>query len=137
MRVVIDTNLWLSGLMLPGSVPGHIVRAASTAQITAVLSEPMLQVLRLALHYRRVRPRIPLSDEELERYLAELRYIAEIVDIAGSTARVPRDRRDDIVLATYLASAADCLLTGDDDLLSLRPGHSVLTAREFYDQHLR
>ena len=27
MRVVIDTNLWLSGLMLPGSVPGHIVRA--------------------------------------------------------------------------------------------------------------
>ena len=31
MRVVIDTNVWLSGLMLPGSVPGHIVRAASVA----------------------------------------------------------------------------------------------------------
>jgi putative PIN family toxin of toxin-antitoxin system len=137
MRVVIDTNLWLSGLMLPGSVPGHIVRAASMAQITAVLSEPMLQELRRALHYRRIRPRIALSDEELERYLAELHYIAEMVDIAGSTARVPRDGRDDIVLATYLASGADYLLTGDDDLLSLRPDHSILTAREFYDQHLR
>jgi putative PIN family toxin of toxin-antitoxin system len=137
MRVVIDTNLWLSGLMLPGSVPGHIVRAASMAQFTAVLSEPMLQELRLALHYRRVRPRTALSDDELERYLAELRYIAEMVDIAGSTARVPRDRRDDFVLATYLTSGADCLLTGDEDLLSLRPHHSILTAREFYDQHLR
>ena len=137
MRVVIDTNLWLSGLMLPGSVPGHIVRAASMAQITAVLSEPMLQELRLALHYRRIRPRIALSDEELERYLAELHYMAEVVDITGSTARVPRDRRDDIVLATWLASGADYLLTGDEDLLSLRPEHAILTAREFYDQHLR
>ena len=137
MRVVIDTNLWLSGLMLPASVPGHIVRAASTAAITAVLSEPLIQELRLALHYRRVRPRIPISDEELERYLAELHYIAEIVDIGGSAASVPRDRRDDMVLATYLASGADYLLTGDDDLLALRSHHAILTAREFYDQHLR
>jgi putative PIN family toxin of toxin-antitoxin system len=137
MRVVIDTNLWLSGLMLPNSVPGHIVRSASMTQIVAVMSEAMLQGLRLALHYRRIRPRIALSDEELERYLAELHYIAEIVDIAGSTARVPRDRRDDIVLATYLVSGADYLLTGDDDLLSLRPDYAILTAREFYDQHLR
>ena len=137
MRVVIDTNLWLSGLMLPGSVPGHIVRAASTADITAVLSEAMLQELRLALHYRHVRSRISLSDEELERYLAELHYSAEIVDISRTTARVPRDRRDDIVLATYLASRADYLLTGDADLLALRTDHAILTAREFYDQHLR
>ena len=137
MRVVIDTNLWLSGLMLPASVPGHIVRAASTAAITAVLSAPMIQELRLALHYRRVRPRILLSNEELERYLAELHYVAEIVDIGGTAARVPRDRRDDMVLATYLASRADYLLTGDDDLLALRPDHTILTAREFYDQHLR
>ena len=137
MRVVIDTNLWLSGLMVPGSVPGHIVRAASTAEITAVLSEPMLQELRLALRYRRVRPRIPLSDEELERYLAELHYVAEIVDISRTTARVPRDRRDDKVLATYLASRADYLLTGDADLLALRPDNAILTGREFYEQHLR
>ena len=137
MRVVIDTNLWLSGLMLPGSVPGQIVRAASTAEITAVLSEPILEELRLALTYRRVRPRIRLSDAELERYLAELHYVAEIVDVGGTAARVPRDRRDDIVLATFVASGADYLLTGDDDLLALRPDHSILTAREFYDQHLR
>ena len=136
MRVVIDTNVWMSGLMLPGSVPGRIVRAASMAQVTAVLSEPLLQELRLALQYRRIRPRIALSDEELERFLAELRYVAEMVDISGSRAQVPRDRNDDMVLATFLASGADFLLTGDEDLLSLRPDYSILTAREFHDQHL-
>ena len=137
MRVVIDTNIWLSGLMLPASIPGHIGRAASTADITAVLSEPMLQELRLALDYPRVRARIPVSDEELEPYLAELRFIGEIVDPSGTTARVPRDRRGDIVLATYLASRADYLLTGDADLLALRPDNAILTGREFYEQHLR
>lgn len=97
----------------------------------------MLQELRLALHYRGVRRRIALSDVELERYFAELRYINEMVGIVGSKARVPRDRRDDIVLATYIAGGAEYLLTGDDDLLSFRPDHSILTAHEFYEQHLR
>lgn len=137
MRVVVDTNIWLSGLLLPASVPGRIVRAASTAEVAMVLSEPLLRELRLALNYPRIRSRLPLSDAELERYLAELQYIAEIVDIGGTAARVPRDRRDDMVLATLLVSGADHLLTGDRDLLALRASHPILTAREFYEQHLR
>ena len=137
MRVVVDTNIWLSGLLLPSGVPGRIVRAASTAELALVLSEPLLQELRLALNYPRIRSRLPLSDRELERYLTELQYIAEIVDISGSVARVPRDRRDDMVLATFLVSGADNLLTGDQDLLALRSDYPILTAREFYDLHLR
>lgn len=137
MRVVIDTNLWLSGLMLPASVPGHIVRVAFEGTITAVLSEPLWEELRLALAYPKVRRRIRLTDDEIARYLAELRYMTEPVDIAGTRVRVPRDRRDDIVLATFLASRADALLTGDADLLELADRHRILTARQFYDEHLR
>jgi putative PIN family toxin of toxin-antitoxin system len=137
MRVVIDTNVWLSGLMLPRSVPGHVVRAASSAGITAVSSEPMLEELRLALNYRKLRPRIPLPDSELERYLTELRYLVEMVEIGSTRSRVPRDRGDDIILATFVASQADYLLSGDADLLSLRDEYPVLAPREFYDQHLR
>lgn len=50
MRVVIDNNLWLLGLMLPASPPGWIVRAASTGDLTVVLSEQLPAGLRLALH---------------------------------------------------------------------------------------
>ncbi|MCU0974794.1 MAG: putative toxin-antitoxin system toxin component, PIN family [Steroidobacteraceae bacterium] len=137
MRVVIDTNLWLSGLMLPASVPGHIVRAAAGATITAVLSEPLWEELRLALAYPKVRRRIRLTDDELARYLAELRYMTEPVDIAGVRVRVPRDRGDDVVLATLLASRADYLLTGDRDLLDLADRHPIVTARQFHDEYLR
>jgi putative PIN family toxin of toxin-antitoxin system len=137
MRVVIDTNIWLSGLMLPAGVPGQIVRAALTGEFIAVMSEALRGEVGVALHYPKVRRRILLADEDLQRFLAELRYTTELVDIAGAKARVPRDRGDDIVLATFVASHADYLLSGDADLLALRPKVPVLTAREFYDQHLR
>lgn len=102
-----------------------------------MLSGPLLQEIRLALNYPRIRQRLRLLDDELERFLTELQYIAEIVDISRRAARVPRDRSDDMVLATFLANGADRLLTGDKDLLALRPAHTILTPREFHEQHLR
>ena len=110
---------------------------ALTAEIIAVLSERMIQELRRAMDYRRIRPRIRLTDEELQMLPCRAALRFRDRRYQRGTVRVPRDRRDDIVLATYLASRADCLLTGDADLLALRPPHAILTAREFYDQHLR
>ncbi|MCU0759630.1 MAG: putative toxin-antitoxin system toxin component, PIN family [Steroidobacteraceae bacterium] len=89
------------------------------------------------MQYPKVRKRVALGDAQLWRFVAELRYLTEVVDIRGVVARVPKDRRDDMFLATSLASSADCLVTGDRDLLKLAPDHPVLTAREFCDQYLR
>jgi len=137
MRLVLDTNIWLSGLMLPESIPGQILRAVRTARLVAVMSAPLSAEIALALTYRKVRTRIALSDEELARFVAELQYITDFVTITGSTAKVPRDRRDDIVLATFVAGSADYLITGDADLLELADRYPILTARAFHDQFLR
>jgi putative PIN family toxin of toxin-antitoxin system len=136
MRVVIDTNLWLSGLMLPSSIPGLIVRSALEGQFVAISSVPLFAEMAAALNYPKVRRRIALCDEDLQRFLAELRFMTELVDITGVKARVPRDRRDDVVLATFVAGRADYLLSGDADLLALRPRVPVMTAREFHTSHL-
>jgi putative PIN family toxin of toxin-antitoxin system len=136
MRIVIDTNVLLSGLMLPASIPGHVVRAALTGDVSCVSSEELHAELSRALFYPRVRSRVRLADEELQRFLAELRYVVEFVDIGRARVHVPRDRGDDAVLGTFVASRAEYLVSGDDDLLSLRPRYAVLTAREFYERHL-
>jgi predicted nucleic acid-binding protein len=60
-----------------------------------------------------------------------LRFKADIVDTGTEKAGVPRDPGDDPVLATLLAADADCLVSGDGDLLALRDRFPILTPAEF------
>jgi len=45
---------------------------------------------------------------------------------------VPRDANDVPVLAAFIASSADCLVSGDQDLLALCDDYAIETAAEFY-----
>jgi putative PIN family toxin of toxin-antitoxin system len=136
MRIVIDTNVFVSGLMLPASVPGRILAAATAGGVEMVLCEAILEEIRAALNYPKVRKRISLTDQELDRYVQALRFTADVVDPAGVDARVPKDRNDDVILATLIVSKADWLITGDAALLALRDRYPIVTASEFAARHL-
>ena len=131
MRAVIDTNVFISGLMLPSSTPGRILGAWRTGHFSLVLSESMLTEVSTVLRYPKIQKRIVWDDDTISRYLTLLRFEAEIADIQRTIARVPRDAKDNMVLATLLASEADCLVTGDLDLLVLADAYSILTPADF------
>lgn len=131
MRAVIDTNVFISGLMLPSSTPGRILGAWRTGHFSLVLSEPMLTEISAVLRYPKIQKRIVWDDDTISRYLTLLRFEAEIVDIQRRTARVPRDAKDNMVLATLLAGEANCLVTGDLDLLALADAYAILTPADF------
>jgi putative PIN family toxin of toxin-antitoxin system len=136
MRVVIDTNVFVSGLMLPASVPGKILAVANAGGFQIVLSEPMLEEISAALHYPKVRKRIALSDDEIDRYVQALRFTADVVDPANLTVQVPGDRDDDVILATLVAATADWLITGDAALFALADRYPIVTPADFSAQHL-
>jgi uncharacterized protein len=136
MRVVIDTNVFVSGLMLPASVPGRILAAAIAGGFEIVLCEAVLEEIGAALRYPKVRKRIALSDEELDRYVQALRFIADVVDPAGETVSVPGHRDDDVILAILLVAKADWLVTGDTALLALADKYPIATPAEFAARHL-
>ena len=136
MRVVVDTNVFVSGLMLPASVPGRILAAANAGGFEIVLSEPILEEISTALHYPKVRKRIALSDEDLLRYVQALRFTAEIVDPANVAVQVLGDRDDDVILATWVAGKADWLVTGDAALLALADRYPIVGPAVFAARHL-
>ena len=136
MRVVIDTNVFVSGLMFPASIPCRILSVAISGSIGFALCEGMLDEIGLALHYPKVRKRIGLSDDELERYLQALRFMTDFVDPVGIVVEVPGDRDDDMILATAIAARADWLITGDSALLALASRYPILTPAEFAARHL-
>ena len=131
MRAVIDSNVFVSGLMLPKSTPGRIINAWRSGHFSLVLSEPMLAEISTVLSYPKIRKRIDWNDDAISRYVMLLRFEAEIFDIRKTTAHVPRDAKDKMVLATLLASKADCLVTGDADLLALAGTYPILTPADF------
>jgi putative PIN family toxin of toxin-antitoxin system len=113
-------------------MPGRIVAAWRGAQFELAMSEPLLDEVGRVLSYPKIQGRLRWGGDEIARFLLLLRFKADIVDIANEHAGVPRDPGDDPVLATSLLAAdADCLVSGDGDLLALRDRYPILTTAEF------
>ncbi|MBI4664899.1 MAG: putative toxin-antitoxin system toxin component, PIN family [Nitrospinae bacterium] len=131
MKVVLDTNVLLSGLILPQSIPGQIINAWRKSKFDLVLSEPLLEEIGRALRYPKISNRLKWDGGKISLFLELLRLHAQLADISGINARVPRDPQDNHVLATMLAGHADVIVTGDAHLLYLKDEYPILTPREF------
>ena len=120
-RVVVDTNVLLSRLLVPGSAPAQAVRrAVDQGQILA--SEATLEELADVLS----RPKFDryLTVSERQQFLRLFMRIAQWVPILHPV-QACRDPRDDKFLALAVNGEAGVIITGDQDLLVLDPFHDV------------
>jgi putative PIN family toxin of toxin-antitoxin system len=131
VKVVLDTNVLLSGLMFPDGAPGRVVAAWREARFDLVISVHQLAEIGRALAYPRIRRVLDWDDGRIEQFIRQLYIRAQIVDLDAISVEVPADPDDAPILATLLATKADVLITGDGDLLSLRDRYSILTPAEF------
>ena len=132
LRVVLDTNVLVSGFAYPGSVPGRIVATWRQGGLNVVLSHYILDELV------RVLPRlnrIQMTSGEIRELADSLMFLAELVEPARTTEKDLRDPADPPVLATLIAANADYLITGDRDLLALADRFPILTPAEFWQRH--
>jgi putative PIN family toxin of toxin-antitoxin system len=132
LRVVLDTNVLVSGLAHPGSVPGRIVGIWRQGGLEVVLSRYILDEMA------RVLPRlsrIHLSSNEIRDLADSLMFLADIVEPDAEQDSSLRDPADQQVLATLRASKADYLITGDKDLLALAEKYPIVTPFTFWARH--
>jgi uncharacterized protein len=120
-RVVIDTNVLISSLLLIASTPARAVdKAVTKAQLvatTATLRE-LIEKLHSPKFDRYVRR------ERRDRLLERVASLVEIIDVLQSI-RASRDPRDDKFLEAAVNGRADVIITGDRDLLDLDPFRGV------------
>jgi putative PIN family toxin of toxin-antitoxin system len=118
VRVILDTNILLSGLLSPSGIPARLVDAWLDRRFTLVSHPLQLDELRVVSRRDRIRTLIRPSEAG--------RLVNQIALLADMRARLPqvqrsKDPRDDFLLALCEAGAADRLVTGDKHhLLSLR-----------------
>jgi putative PIN family toxin of toxin-antitoxin system len=135
MRVVVDTNVLMSGIFFAG-VPGRILDAWAGGRLELVLSPEILE------EYRRVGADLALRYPEraaaLVPVLTLIAMNATLVDAPPLTAPVSADRDDDKFLAAAVAADASIVVSGDQDLRDVDEwrGIKVLTPRGFVERHL-
>jgi putative PIN family toxin of toxin-antitoxin system len=118
VRAVIDTNVLLSGLLWHGA-PHALLQVVRDGSLILVSSPALLAELERVIERPKFDAILTRSTTSRDRSLAELRQLAEIVEPAPLPQPVCRDPDDDAVLALALATQADLIVSGDDDLLAL------------------
>ncbi|MBF0267052.1 MAG: putative toxin-antitoxin system toxin component, PIN family [Alphaproteobacteria bacterium] len=133
MKVVLDTNVLVSGLAYPSSVPGKIVATWRQGGLDVVLSLYILDELARVLP--RLNHRLNWQPTDFANLIDILAMLADLVEPAMIINSALRDENDIPVLGTHLASNADYLITGDADLLILSDRYPILTPAEFWRRH--
>lgn len=130
---MLDTNVLVSGLAYPASVPGRIVGAWRQGALEVVLSRHILDELARVLP--RLNHRLNWRADEFEDLLDILAIEADLVEPEPLDGDAARDASDVPVLGTLLAAGADYLVTGDGDLLALADRYPIVTPAEFWRRH--
>ena len=137
LRVVLDTNVLLSGMAYPASTPGKIMAAWRHGSIDVVLSDFILNELRRVLP--RLQSRHGLTKSEINDLVDSLSLLAEVVDPEPSQETTLSDANDLPVLGTLLtaigSSGANYLITGDKDLLVLAGRYPIVVPAQFWEMH--
>ncbi len=128
-RVVVDTNLFVSAIVLPLSVPRKAVNKVLDQGVLLV-SEATMTELAEVLSRSKFDPYCGIEDRML--FLGQLRSTADFVPII-QLVRACRDANDDKFLEVALNGKADLILSGDADLLAMNPwrGIAILSPADY------
>ena len=121
-RVVLDTNVLISAALHRDGRPRAVFDAVREVRGVLLFSDETFDELRTRL-------RLPKFDRYVSQegravYLAQLEAVSEWVPITGAKL-VCRDPDDDKLLETALMCVANCLVTGDRDLLEMSPFQNI------------
>lgn len=124
-RVVIDTNIFVSGILYGGNAE-RVLRLFGSGSIEIVISPEILAEILLTLK------KFDVPEADLDELSDLIQTKARKVN-PKERIRLSRDPRDNMLLEASVAGQADYLVTGDNDLLVLgwHGRTHILTPREF------
>jgi putative PIN family toxin of toxin-antitoxin system len=129
MKIVLDTNVIVSGLIQPLGKPARVLTLALAGALQVCHEK------RILAEYAEVlaRPRFKFNVRRVREVLTKLEEDGKAVNVTGQRNLDLPDPDDEIFLATALAAQADYLVTGNlsDYPAARRRGCAVVSPAEF------
>jgi len=135
MRVVLDTNVVISGFLSPGGPAASLVDLWAEGKITVLVSPPLVEEYLGVL----ARPKFDRAGPTAER----LHLLQELIALDNTELVVPKEKvavikedpADNLVLECAAAGRADYIVSGDGHLLRLEKFREIpiITPRRFLE----
>jgi len=134
MKLVIDTNVFISGVFFSGP-PHDILKAWSDGSIRMVISPEIFA------EYQETGENLALKfpDVDLKPWYELVATVSTFVNSPKLSKQICADPDDDMFLACAIASKTKLITSGDKALLETSgfKGVTVLTPRQFVDKYLK
>jgi putative PIN family toxin of toxin-antitoxin system len=137
LRVVLDTNVFVSGLLSKTGLPAKILDAWRAGQYLLITSPPIVAEIKRVLEIPRISEKYLINRGDIEQLIILLEKDALIVpghtDVKNT---IPDDPSDEMFLACALDASADCIVSGDRHLLDISEykGIPIITVNEFEEK---
>jgi putative PIN family toxin of toxin-antitoxin system len=131
VRAVVDPNVVISGALSPSGAPADVLRSLAGGEFELIVSQSLLDELRRALAYPKLRRHVGESDAtDLIRWVAESATV--VLDPDTEPPAHSRDPDDNYLIVLASAHRA-ALVSGDKHLLDLDAEIPVFSPRAFLD----
>jgi uncharacterized protein len=118
MRVVVDTGIFVSALIRRRGTIGSILRALRDGIFTVIYTTDILVEIIDVLGRDKIRIKYRIEPDDVLALINLIRLRGELV-IPTQTVNACRDPKDDKFLEAAQAGQADCIVSGDADLLDM------------------
>jgi putative PIN family toxin of toxin-antitoxin system len=120
IRAVIDTNVFVSGLISPHSGSAEIIRYwREQRRFIPIVSRELLGEIYRILGHPKIAERYHIAENERQRLIRQL-YVRSIYVTPTGRLRICRDPDDDFLIEAAILGLANYLVTGDPDLQDCR-----------------
>jgi putative PIN family toxin of toxin-antitoxin system len=131
VRVVLDTNVVVSGLLWPNT-PRRVLDAVRAGKLTAFTSQTLLDELADVLARPHLAPLIARFSTPPAQLVFGYSKLARVVNAAAIAQVVLADPDDDAVFAAAVAARAELIVSGDKRVREIKnyQGIEVVSAAE-------
>lgn len=136
IRVVLDTNVFVSALLVPDSPPARILELALQGSLRLIISPAILKEIGSVFQYPRLKKSMKkhrLTEEEVADAILKILKVATLTPGEKVVRGASPDPQDDIILSCAVEGQAEFIVSGDQDLIKLEAyeGIKIVTPAGF------
>ena len=131
MRILIDTNIIISGLFFHG-LPKQLLAEFDYEKFSVCVNKSIVAEYTEQVDKKISNTKYRLDKDLREKFFKNLHSFKSVSDL-----KICRDPKDDKFINCAIDAKAVYIVSGDNDLLTLKnvAGIEIVTAREFYDKY--